>query len=90
MRIAIDLSDCLDCEFDFIEFAQYAEQIRIVAQRDLLIAEELGELSPSYAAKAVVQIKSAEKLMKELNVDYTEYQPTDAVKNILINIKSII
>ncbi|HHG3239039.1 hypothetical protein [Vibrio diabolicus] len=90
MRISIDLSDCVDCEFDFIEFTQYAEQVRISAQRDLLIAEELGELSPSFAAKAVVQIKSAEKLMGDLNVDYEEYQPSETVKKVLINVRSII
>ncbi|MBY7820595.1 hypothetical protein KW418_09870 [Vibrio fluvialis] len=64
--------------------------IHISAQRDLLIAEELGELSPSFAAKAVVQIKSAEKLMGDLNVDYEEYQPSETVKKVLINVRSII
>lgn len=88
MRISIDLSDCIDCEFDFIEFSKYAEQVRISAQRDLLLAEELGELSSSFAAKAVVQIRSAEKLMNDLNVDYVKYYPSDNVQKILINVRN--
>lgn len=77
MRITIDLSDCVDCGYDLFEFATYAEHARKEAEVALYLAEELGELTPSTIARQVVQIKSAEKLMTDMEYPF---EPVDIPK----------
>ncbi|MFA0440187.1 hypothetical protein AB4560_09705 [Vibrio sp. 10N.222.51.C12] len=70
MRISIDLSDCVDCGFDIFEFATYAESVRKEAEIALHLANELDELNPPTVARQVVQIRSAEKLMADMDVPF--------------------
>ncbi|KXI21081.1 hypothetical protein [Photobacterium sanguinicancri] len=77
MRITIDLSDCVDCGYDLFEFATYAEHARKEAEVALYLAEELGELTPSTIARQVVQIRSAEKLMTDMEYPF---EPVDIPK----------
>ncbi|MEB5529121.1 hypothetical protein GOP96_19090 [Vibrio cholerae] len=70
MRISVDLSDCVDCGFDIFEFATYAESVRKEAEIALHLADELGELNPPTIARQVVQIRSAEKLMMDMDVPF--------------------
>lgn len=88
MRIAIDLSECVDCGFDLFEFSTYAEQVRVHNMRDLLVAEELGELSPSFAARCIVQIRAAEKLMSDMGTDFEPFEVPSALENILISVEA--
>ena len=40
MRINIDLTECVDCEYDFIENAVYAEVSRMDAMRNIEFLKE--------------------------------------------------
>lgn len=83
MRMNIDLSDCIECGFDLFEFATYAEELRMETMRDLLLAEELGELSPSFATKCAMQIRSAEKIMTHMAVDFEPFNIPKSAINLI-------
>lgn len=89
MRINIDLSECVDCEFDLIESATYAEASRQSAMKNILFAVEENELNSSLASKYVMQIRSAECIMKDLDFPYEEFELPKEVKSILIDIKTV-
>ncbi|HHX8458575.1 TPA: integrase [Vibrio diabolicus] len=73
MRINIDLSECVDCEFDFIEDVVFAETSRIDAMRNLHFLHEQGDLNHSSLSKLVMTIRASEKIMDDLNFDYEPY-----------------
>lgn len=83
MRAAIDLSECTDCGWDIIEDASEAESIRMTAMRDLLILQESGELNGSSASKYVMDIRSAEKIMSDLNFPYEVFEIPDDVSQLI-------
>ena len=89
MRATIDLSDCIDCDYDFFEMSNYAEGIRINAMRDLLVADELNELSPSFATKMLVQIKSAERIMTELGTPFEAFIAPSEIEQMIIPIQQV-
>lgn len=64
MRINIDLSECVDCAFDYIQDAAYAETSRMDAMRNLLLAEETGVLNRGLASKFIMQIRAARILCR--------------------------
>lgn len=72
MRINIDLSECVDCEYDFIENAVYAESSRMDAMRNVEFLKENNELNSSSATKYFMQVKAAEAIMDDFDAIYVE------------------
>lgn len=83
MRAAIDLSECTDCGWDIIEDASEAESIRMTAMRDLLTLQESGELNGNSASKYVMDIRSAEKIMSDLNFPFEAFEVPDDVSQLI-------
>jgi hypothetical protein len=83
MRINIELAECADCAFDYIEDAAYAETARIDAMRNLLLAEETSALNKGLASMYVMRIKAAEKIMDDLEYGYEPFQFPEAASNLL-------
>ena len=84
MRINIDLSECVDCEYDFIENAVYAESSRMDAMRNVEFLKEINELNSSSATKYLMQVKAAEAIMDELGFKYEKYEFAEDVLNLVI------
>ena len=84
MRINIDLSECVDCEFDFIENVVYAESSRMDAMRNFEFLKETNELNSSAATKYFMQIKAAEAIMEELGFIYDRYVFAEDVLSLVI------
>lgn len=85
MRINIDLSECVDCEYDFIENAVYAESSRMDAMRNIEFLKECGELNSSAATKYFMQVKAAEAIMDDLGFDHDKYEFAEDVRSLVIN-----
>ncbi|WP_305842871.1 hypothetical protein [Photobacterium leiognathi] len=83
MRAAIDLSECTNCGWDIIEDASEAESVRMTAMRDLLILQESGEINGSSASKYVMDIRSAEKIMSDLNFPHEVFEIPDDVAQLI-------
>ncbi|ELA7286604.1 integrase [Vibrio parahaemolyticus] len=84
MRISIDLTECVDCEFDFIEDVAFAETSRIDAMRNLHLLYEQNDLNHSSLSKLVMTIRAAEKIMDDLNFDYEPYILSAELSEMLI------
>ena len=84
IRINIDLAECADCAYDYIEDAAYAETSRTSAMRNLLLAEETGVLNKGLASKYVMQIRAAEKIMNDLNFKYEPFEVPEMATKLLI------
>lgn len=89
MRISIDLTECVSCEYDYIENAVYAESSRMDAMRNLNLLIEMKELNPSSATRCYMQIKAAERIMTDLNCDHEPYEFTQDVMNMIIHIEGV-
>lgn len=89
MRINIDLTECVDCEFDFIENAVYAEATRMDAMRNLEFLQATKELNASAATKYFMQIKAAEAIMQDLGFSYEQYKFDAYVLNLVIETKVV-
>ncbi|TOQ81086.1 hypothetical protein CGG88_12010 [Vibrio parahaemolyticus] len=84
LRMEIDLSECVDCEFDIIEKVNYAETARQEAMRMLLLAEEQSWLEPTQVSRDIVRIHAAESIMADLDVPFTPFKPSKLVESMLI------
>ena len=84
MRINIDLSECVDCEFDFIEDIAFAESSRMDAMRNIPLLKEQNDLTPSSLTKLVMTIRSAEKIMSDLGFNYDPYTLDDELSKMFI------
>ena len=89
MRIQIDLTECVDCEYDYIEDVTYAESSRIDAMRELEVMKEFNELTPGEASRCVLRIKAAERIMTDLDFDYEPYQFSPDVLDMMIQVKGV-
>lgn len=87
MRLAIDLTECVDCEFDYIENVAYAESARMNAMYRLERLASEGELNPSVASSCYMTILASERIMKDLDFKYEPYQVPEAVKGLVIDFK---
>lgn len=87
MRLAIDLTECVDCEFDYIENVAYAESARMNAMYRLERLASEGELNPSVASSCYMTILASERIMKDLDFKYEPYQVPEAVKGMVIDFK---
>ncbi len=84
MRVNIDLSECVDCEFDFIEDVAFAETARVDAIRNLQLLKEQNDLNHSSLSKLVMTIKSAERVMDDLGFGYEPYTLDDELSKMFI------
>lgn len=89
MRVNIDLTECVNCEYDYIEDVVFAESTRFEAMRHLSLLEELDDLSPRTAARLFTQIKASEKIMSDLDFDYEPYQFNKKILDMVIVTRSI-
>ena len=87
MRLAIDLTECVDCEFDYIENVAYAESARMNAMYRLERLASEGELNPSVASSCYMTILASERIMKDLDFKYEPYQVPEVVKGLVIDFK---
>ncbi len=87
MRLAIDLTECVDCEFDYIDNVAYAESARMNAMYRLERLASEGELNPSVASSCYMTILASERIMKDLDFKYEPYQVPEAVKGMVIDFK---
>lgn len=90
MRINIDLSECVDCEYDFIEDAVYAEGSRMDAMRNIGLLKEYGELNSSSATKYFMQVKAAEAIMEDLGFEHEKFKFEDDVMSLVIKSKMVV
>jgi integrase len=84
MHIEVDMSECIDCEFDFIESAVYAELARQAAMEKLAWMEDNNQEFPDMVVKQLVTIRSAEKIMSDLGIKCDAYAPAASHQNYLI------
>ncbi|MFT5297240.1 MAG: hypothetical protein ACI9YH_003271 [Colwellia sp.] len=89
MRINIILEECIDCEFDVILEGMYAEGKRVNASKNLASLDEVGELTHSVTSQLVMQIKSCEVILKDLNIPFTPMVIPEHINNLLIKTMNI-
>lgn len=84
LRTQVNLMECVDCKNDYIVDAVFAEAKRKEAEIHMLYDIEHDELTPQTASESYIKIKAAERIMKDLDIDYEPVIFPDEVKNILI------
>lgn len=89
MRIAIDLTECVSCEFDYIENVVYAESARMNAMIELNMLIEQRDLNASSASLNYMKIKAAERIMNDLEFDYEPYQFTKDIEDMVILVNEV-
>lgn len=89
MRIAIDLTECVSCEFDYIENVVYAESARMNAMIELNMLIEQHDLNASSASLNYMKIKAAERIMSDLEFDYESYQFTKDIEDMVILVNEV-
>ena len=89
MRMKIELAECIDCEFDIIENAMYAEGIRMNSMKELLFLDETGELNNNAISMYAMKIRSAEKIMADLDYDFEPFQFPQSVLDAQIGVINI-
>ena len=89
MRIAIDLTECVSCEFDYIENVVYAESARMNAMIELNMLIEQHDLNASSASLNYMKIKAAERIMNDLEFDYEPYQFTKDIEDMVILVNEV-
>jgi len=89
MRIAIDLTECVSCEFDYIENVVYAESARMNAMIELNLLIEQHDLNASSASMNYMKIKAAERIMNDLEFDYEPYQFTKDIEDMVILVNEV-
>ncbi|MDO6834057.1 hypothetical protein Q4596_00390 [Pseudoalteromonas carrageenovora] len=89
MRVSIELAECVDCEFDLIEEVTSIEAIRINSMKNILVLHEANELSHSSLSYFAMKIKSAEKILDDMDFDYEPFEIPDEILKHIIQIKNI-
>ncbi|MDD1827411.1 integrase [Photobacterium sp. ZSDE20] len=84
MRINIDLVECVDCEYDYIENAVYAESSRMDAMRNIEFLKECNDLNSSSATKYFMQVKAAEAILDDLEFKHDKYDFSEDVMKLVI------
>lgn len=88
LRINIDLSGCVDCEFDYIENAAYIESTRLKAIGFLNHSIQKDFKNINDISRWVVQIKSAERILDDLELEYESFKIPSEISKLLIPIKA--
>lgn len=89
MRVSIELAECVDCEFDLIEEVTSIEAIRINSMKNILVLHEANELSHSSLSHFAMKIKSAEKILDDMNFDYQPFEIPNEILEHNIKIKNL-
>ena len=89
MRINIDLSECVDCDYDYIENAVYAESSRMDAMRNIEFLRDSNELNSSAATKFFMQVKAADAIIDDLAFKHDKYVFPEDVLSLVINTKAV-
>ena len=84
MRINVSLDECVDCEFDVIMDGLYAEGKRLNAHRNIAILDEQGDLNSSVASQLVIQIRSCERILSDLEIPFEPIELPHSITNLLI------
>ncbi|EKK9973114.1 tyrosine-type recombinase/integrase [Vibrio parahaemolyticus] len=84
LRTQVNLMECVDCKNDYIVDAVFAEAKRKEAEIHMLYDIENDELTPQTASESYIKIQAAERIMKDLNIDFEPVIFPDEVKNLLI------
>jgi len=84
LRTQVNLLECVDCKYDYIVDAVFAEAKRKEAEIHMLWDIEHDELTPQSASEAYIKIMAAERIMKDLDISYEPVQLPRQVKELLI------
>ncbi|ANQ27019.1 integrase [Vibrio natriegens] len=84
LRTLVNLIECVDCKNDYIVDAVFAEAKRKEAEIHMLYDIENNELTSQTASESYIKIQAAERIMKDLNIDYEPVIFPGEVKNLLI------
>ena len=84
LRTQVNLMECVDCKNDYIVDAVFAEAKRKEAEIHMLYDIENDELTPQTASESYIKIQAAERIMKDLDIDFEPVIFPDEVKNLLI------
>lgn len=77
MRIGIEIGECVDCDWALIESGAYAQAVRQESINILESLQSTRELSVDIIAFQEVRIRSAEKILNDLDISYTPYQASE-------------
>lgn len=77
MRIGIEIGECVDCDWAVIESGAYAQAVRQESINILKGLQSKGELTADIIAFQEVRIRSAEKILNDLDISYTPYQASE-------------
>lgn len=84
LRTQVNLLECVDCPNDYIVDAVFAEAKRKEAEIHLLWDIEHDELTPQTASEAYIKIQAAERILRDLDIDFEPVTFPDEVTNMLI------
>ena len=84
LRTLVNLMECVDCKNDYIVDAVFAEAKRKEAEIHMLYDIENDELTPQTASESYIKIQAAERIMKDLNIDYEPVVFPNEVRELLI------
>jgi integrase len=88
MRVNVDLAECIDCEFDIIENANYAESRRLTASRNILYySTSKTKVSINMLYKWLSDIRASEKIMLDMGLSYEKFQLPSNIAKLLIKTK---
>ena len=88
MRINIVLEECVGCEFDVILEGMYAEGKRVNASKNLALLDSFDELTHSVASQLIIQIKSCEAILSDLEISFEPTKIPQHILNMLIEVKT--
>ncbi|WP_318490338.1 site-specific integrase [Photobacterium leiognathi] len=84
LRTQVNLIECVDCMNDFIVDAVFAEAKRKEAEIHMLYDIENDELTPQTASESYIKIQAAERILRDLDLDFEPVTFPDEVTNMLI------
>ncbi|WP_348236462.1 site-specific integrase [Vibrio parahaemolyticus] len=84
LRTQVNLLECVDCKNDYIVDAVFAEAKRKEAEIHMLWDIEHDELTPQSASEAYIKITAAERIMKDLDINYEPVRLPQQVQELLI------
>ncbi|WP_318511015.1 site-specific integrase [Photobacterium leiognathi] len=84
LRTQVNLIECVDCMNDFIVDAVFAEAKRKEAEIHMLYDIENDELTPQTASESYIKIQAAERILRDLDIDFEPVTFPDEVTNMLI------
>jgi hypothetical protein len=79
MRLSIDLTESVDCEYSILLDGMFAEGKRINASKNLFALYEMKQLSNSVASQLIVQIRASERILRDLKI---QFEPIVIPKNV--------